>query len=307
MRRLACALAAAAIAFAVSSAGPASATDYRYWTYWSGTAGGWTFSSVGPASAVPADGDVEGWRFAVSRGVRGQGAEPRIAARAAYRQFCGDQPAASGKKRVAVVFDFGTAAEAPTAQAPPAPRGTCVEAPDSATGAAILSQAATVRSDDGLVCAIGGYPQGECAPAVSAASASPRPERTTDRSRNRPAPAADDASAASGRREPPPAPATTDAGSPPKRDQRSSTEADSPTGKAAPSDDGAQRPRRQAASPSPSPTTSAAAPLPAEPTFIVADAQLPTDGPDRTGVWPLLVTALVVAAAGGLLWWRRRP
>ncbi|MFN8125866.1 MAG: SCO2322 family protein [Candidatus Nanopelagicales bacterium] len=286
---------------AALSPAPAGAADYRYWTYWSGSAAGWSFSSLGPASSVPADGSVEGWRFAISRGVRGQGAEPRIAAAAAFRQFCGSHPAPSGDKRVAVVFDFGLTSEAPEGQSPPQPRGTCVEVPDDATGAAILSRAATIRTDDGLVCGIGGYPAGECAPAVTdeptptpkaARSSGPGPDES-------PAPhRATHAHERSGSGGAEPTDPTAATGSTPR--------ADTPD-KAAPEKEppGKDKPSDREARPTPSPTTPAPVASP-EPTFITADAQLPADSPGGPGVWPLLLTAAVVAGAGGFFWWRRR-
>ena len=155
----------------------AQATNYRYWTYWSGSGQTWTFSPVGPSSAVPADGAVEGWRFAVSAGVGGQGAEPTVAPAVAFRQFCADVPAASGMKRVAVVIDYGSASDAPAGQSPPAATGGCAQLPENNTGGQVLQQVSDIRVERGLICAINGYPQGECAPAVSdkpSATASPK-------------------------------------------------------------------------------------------------------------------------------------
>ncbi|MCH9718316.1 MAG: hypothetical protein K0U60_00410 [Actinomycetia bacterium] len=145
----------------------AQATNYRYWTYWSGAGQAWTFSPVGPSSAVPADGAVEGWRFAVSAGVGGQGAEPTIAPAVAFQQFCADVPAASGMKRVAVVIDYGGAGDAPAGQNPSAATGGCAQLPENNTGGQVLQQVSEIRVEGGLICAINGYPQGECAPAVS--------------------------------------------------------------------------------------------------------------------------------------------
>ena len=309
MRRLGAVLALASLTLTMWAPGPASATDYRYWTYWTGTANGWTFSQVGPASAVPEDGSVEGWRFALSTGVRGQGAEPRIAATAAFRQFCGPQPAAPGAKRVAVVFDFGLPGEAPDGQTPPRPRGTCVEAPEQATGATILSRSATVRSDDGLVCAIGGYPQGECAPAVTSGMTSspratprstprsvPSEEAPSDRDTSKQdegmsASTAGDAESAGGGRS-----AIGDAGG--------DTTTDPGTARDGTRD--RQPERRDRPTPTPVSTPPPDAGSPTQPTFIAADAQIPTDAPASQAAWPLLLTALAVAAVGGLFWWRRR-
>lgn len=198
--------------FAALLIGPATAqaTAYRYWTYWTvGEQGAWKFSQVGPAATRPGDGSVEGWRFALSTGTRGQGAQPRITPEAAFRQFCANKTAPSGQKRVAVVFDFGSSEDAPPGQLPPPAKGTCVVIAADATGGEVLAEAADVRLSDGMVCAIGGYPQGECAPAVADPSPTPastgksrNPDRSQPDKKPRPAeqPPADDSPA-----DPPPA------------------------------------------------------------------------------------------------------
>ena len=80
------------VAVVVGWAAPASASSYRYWSYWHGTSGGgWTFSQVG-AQYQPAAGSVDGWRFAVS-GTAGS-VKPRAAA--SFDAICGSHaPAAS--------------------------------------------------------------------------------------------------------------------------------------------------------------------------------------------------------------------
>jgi len=52
---------------AMTAIAPAARAEsaYRYWTYWQGNAGAWQFATQGPATSNPADGSVEGWRFAV--------------------------------------------------------------------------------------------------------------------------------------------------------------------------------------------------------------------------------------------------
>ena len=72
-RRAIVAALAVAVAVVVPSAvlpATSQAAAYRYWSYWLGAEGGWTFSNVGPAFRSPADGTLEGWRFSVS-GVQG--------------------------------------------------------------------------------------------------------------------------------------------------------------------------------------------------------------------------------------------
>ena len=184
-------LAAGALAL-VAGAGlpaPAQAATYRYWSYWVGDSGDWAFSNIGPASRIPADGAVEGWRFAEA-GLAG-GPAPAVAP--TFDDVCGDtEPPAEGK-RVAVIVDPGSADEAPDGESPPGAWAMCVTAGADATGYAVLRAAAEVRLDRGLVCGIGGYPAAECAVVVREAeddatpAPTPRPTETpTDRPSDNP-------------------------------------------------------------------------------------------------------------------------
>ncbi len=194
MRTRAIARAAGALALAASSialvTSPAQAAAYRYWTYWQApaAAGTWAFATQGPGTAVPADGDVEGWAF----GVTTQSADPDDAPATApdFAAVCADTAAAPDGKRVALIIDFGPAAVAPAGQTPPAPVAQCVVAAPDATGYDLLRSVAEVRTEDGLVCGVAGYPEGECAPVLSdaeaedlltaaSASASPGPGTST--------------------------------------------------------------------------------------------------------------------------------
>jgi hypothetical protein len=174
----------ATIAVVTAWAAPASATAYRYWSYWHGTSGGgWTFSPVGATYRPPA-GSVDGWRFAVS-GTAGS-VKPRAAA--SYTSICSHHSAApAGQKLVGLVVDYGTAADAPPGQTPPRGVDTfCAQVADSGTSAQVLQQYATVRTESGLVCGIDGYPSGECGAIVQAPTTQPSPRPTT----HRPAPTA---------------------------------------------------------------------------------------------------------------------
>jgi MYXO-CTERM domain-containing protein len=141
--------------------GTAHAEDgYRFWGYYQWTGGKWVFASNGPDKVVPKDGTVEGWRFAVG------GKNPRMPRAAGdFAAICADAPAESGKKRVALVIDPGTPADAP-AGAPAVPTGVCVLTEPAATGAVVLAKAAQVRIEKGLTCAIDGYPSRGCGDAV---------------------------------------------------------------------------------------------------------------------------------------------
>lgn len=146
---------------------------YRYWSYWWGQAdGGWTYASMGAPSTRPKDGAVEGWRFAISGDGPSSSRAPRTSANMAA--LCPDLTSApSGQKRVAVVLDFGTASEAPSGETPPPARVACVVVPTSANGVQVLAAATSIRSKDGLVCALSGYPHDECANTVADTPSTP--------------------------------------------------------------------------------------------------------------------------------------
>jgi len=62
---------AAIILILVTAAGafvaaPAQAAAYRYWGFFHQDKGAWAFAQKGPAQTIPADGTVDGWRFAVA-------------------------------------------------------------------------------------------------------------------------------------------------------------------------------------------------------------------------------------------------
>lgn len=142
---------------------------YRYWTYWSVTDGAWRFSTIGPASAVPADGSVEGWRFAVTTAAGSAGDAPDSDPATAFESICGDTEPVAGKKRVAIDVDFGIAEDAPPGERSPADIRECITADEAATGYELLRSMTDVRVGDGLVCGIGAYPQAECAAMVDEA------------------------------------------------------------------------------------------------------------------------------------------
>ncbi len=309
MTRTPLALAAAlAVAGAVGAA-PAYATSYRYWTYWSGSGNDWTFSAVGPAGATPADGTVQGWRFAVTEGVRGQGNAPRLAPAAAFRQFCGATPPAAGRKRVAVVLDFGDPADAPPGQSPPPARGTCVVAAPAATGAQLLSDAVTVRTDRGLVCALAGYPAGECAPAVTASpeprSAAPVAHRTRSET-SAPAQARRDPTPAAAVSPEPKTPAPAAPSSPGRSPAPQSSAGHSPAGQSSAAPSAVSEPPTPRPTPtSPGPAAAAPAGPTPSPVFVAAET-VPAPAGSESSWLPAAGTVALLAAIGGVIGWRRR-
>ena len=152
-------------------AAPAQATSYRFWSYWTGGSD-WTFSNQG-AARRPADGAVEGWRFAISPATSST-IPPRHSP--SFSKLCGSTSAEDGKKRVGLVIDSGTTGDAPDGESPPAMIATCAVVPDDATGYDILLTVAQLRTDAGLICGINGYPATECGVAVS----DPAPTPTGD-------------------------------------------------------------------------------------------------------------------------------
>ena len=143
---------------------PAEATSYRYWTYWTGGSGQWSFSSQGAARRPP-DGSVDGWRFAVSEEA-GSSATPGLTS--SFRTICASTAAQPNMKRVGIVVDFGTASDAPPGDQPPsATVARCVVVPTSANGYDVLAAVASLRTESGLICAIAGYPSVGCGEAVN--------------------------------------------------------------------------------------------------------------------------------------------
>ncbi|MEU4213078.1 SCO2322 family protein [Streptomyces sp. NPDC026206] len=149
---------------AVLGAAPAHADGYRYWSFWQQAAGSaqeWAYATQGPATLRPGDGGIVGFRFAVSKD-SADAAKPRAAA--GFGAVCGRTPAKEGAKRVAVVLDFGTAADAPSGESPPAARTACAQvATDASAAEALAAVAKPLRyNSDALLCAIAGYPKSGC-------------------------------------------------------------------------------------------------------------------------------------------------
>lgn len=148
-------------------AGQAQAAGYRYWSFWEQDGGRWTYATQGPSTARPDDGDVQGFRFAVSED-SGDAARPRGAAD--FSSVCAGTPAREGSKRVALVLDFGTAADAPSGETPPGRRTACARvSPDATTAEALAAVAGPLRyNSTALLCAIAGYPARGCGEPVAA-------------------------------------------------------------------------------------------------------------------------------------------
>ncbi|MGW1724569.1 SCO2322 family protein [Streptomyces sp. NPDC002306] len=173
-RRAAVALLLAVLFPLLGAAGQAWATGYRYWSFWDRAGDGWAYATQGPSTTRPSDGDVQGFRFAVSADSQ-DATRPR--GTADFATICAGTPAQGGQKRVALVIDFGTASDAPSGETPPASRTACARVPSAATTAeALAAVARPLRYDtNALLCAIAGYPEQGCGEQVSA---NEEPEKT---------------------------------------------------------------------------------------------------------------------------------
>ena len=142
-----CALTAGVCVLVVSGASPAHAASYRYWTYWQATAGAqdWTFASQGPGTFVPADGAVEGWRYAITTQAASTPPDPAPD----FSSVCRSTPEQAHRKRVALVVDSGPTGIGPAGEDAPALLTACVVADVDATGYAILSSIVDVRTEIG--------------------------------------------------------------------------------------------------------------------------------------------------------------
>ena len=153
-------------------AAPAQAAAFRYWGYYHLTNGAWAFSQTGAGQTVPADGSVEGWRFAVADASSTR--PPR--ATQTFDTLCAGTPIKAATKRVGLVIDYGRRADSASGAQPPAARATCVSVPVKATGSDVLAVGSTLFLDKGLICTVDGWPAkgcGEKVDPVPPAAASP--------------------------------------------------------------------------------------------------------------------------------------
>lgn len=154
--------------------GTAHAAAYRFWGYYQWKSSAWAIANVGPSAVTPKDGAVEGWRLAVS----GEKSPPRVPRAAGdFTQICGATDPVTGKKRIAVVIDYGIAGEADDQKPPPAARGACAVVDTKASSAQVLAAVASVRESKSLICAIDSFPATGCGDPVAKAPdvASPEP------------------------------------------------------------------------------------------------------------------------------------
>jgi len=148
--------------------GAAHAVAFRYWGYfqWDGSA--WQFATKGPDQVKPADGSVEGWRFATAS--EDSTRTPRVED-VSFDEVCADTEAEDGRKRVAVVLDYGRSADAEDGNTPPEPRAECASVAENASGLEVLGSVAEVRTEKALICGVDGHPATGCGGEVKQVSA----------------------------------------------------------------------------------------------------------------------------------------
>lgn len=152
----------------VAVALPAQADMYRYWSFWQSNGSEWVFVEVAPTDIVPANGEVNGWRFGVG-GTDGETTRPPRST-ASYSEICGTEPAPEGQKKVAEIIDTGTLEDAPDGSTPPEPVAVCATVPAEANAVQTLQAVADVRLEQGLLCGIFGYPATGCGDVVAGTS-----------------------------------------------------------------------------------------------------------------------------------------
>ncbi len=164
--------------FVGGTAGAAQAADgYRYWNYFHVKNGAFAFATTGSSGFVPKDGDTEAYRFGTS--TPQQGITPRAdLARLGFDKVCADTAPQTGKKRVAVLLDYGTPADADGAEVPD-PRAACALVAEKANGQQVLDAVADLRASKGMICGVDGYPASGCGDAVKDATPA-TDEKTVD-------------------------------------------------------------------------------------------------------------------------------
>jgi hypothetical protein len=154
---------------------PAQAAAYRFWGFYQLENGAWVFAQKGPDQTVPADGSVDGWRYAV--GDESSSRFPRAVL--TFDQVCGSTAPQAGSKRVAVVVDFGRSADSENGATPPEPKAVCAVVPEKGTSTDVLKAAGDLRVEKGLICSVAGYPATGCGGEVKQVSAEAKAADTT--------------------------------------------------------------------------------------------------------------------------------
>ena len=139
----------------------AASKGYRYWGYFQAAPGetSWTAAMTGPTVDIK-DGAVEGWSFVFSSDDIPSEA-PSV--KPDFATICANIKAVPGKKRIALVMDFGKKAYAPAGEKVKRTMVRCVRTDKKSQGIDVLGQLVKVRAEaSGLICGFNGYPRQEC-------------------------------------------------------------------------------------------------------------------------------------------------
>jgi len=146
----------------------------RYWIYYSVVDGAWKSSDLGFGATTPEDGSVEGYRYGATAAFPPDIFPRADLAKVTFDEVCDHVDVVDGKKRVAVVIDFGVEEDADGADVPE-PYAACAQVAPKATGLQVLQSVAKVKSETSSfgpsLCKIDGYPaKGKCFGTADAAS-----------------------------------------------------------------------------------------------------------------------------------------
>lgn len=156
----------AALATLVTNTAPAGASaegGFTFWGYYHLRNGTWEASQEGAGSITPREGVVEGFRYATTTETEFN-RPPRVDT--SFAEICGDAEAPDGRKRVALVIDYGTVEDAANGGKPPPAEGHCAVVPEGFSTQQALESVASLRIED-FICAINGYPETGCGEQVS--------------------------------------------------------------------------------------------------------------------------------------------
>ena len=157
----------------VLSPGAAHADDiYRYWGYFGVQDGKLVAMSTGPAEATPADGSIEGYRYAAPSDFTNPNLPRADLSKVTFDAVCAATKSAAGQKRVAVLIDYGVEQDAPSGLTPPKPQALCAAVPVDANGLQVLQAVEPkLRTQTGsfgpLLCGIADYPATGCADEIA--------------------------------------------------------------------------------------------------------------------------------------------
>jgi hypothetical protein len=188
----------ACVVVGIGSGTANAASGYRYWNYFHVKGATYVFAQTGASDYTPKNDAIEAYRYGTSTTAKGLAPRADLSVYTTAK-ICAGVEAGAGNKRVGVLLDYGTKADA-AGDPPPTPRAACAVVPKKADGQQVLQAVARVRFDK-FTCGIDGYPVKTCSITVKSAKTSPEkdvvfalPEPTKSESgSSTPAPAESDA------------------------------------------------------------------------------------------------------------------